>query len=527
MKHSIRIKLTLLLIFLTSSIILVSWVVNKTIGMDYYMKSEEKSLIKTYTQLKQIYWSTDNFQGSGDDFRTLREQQVDLLMSSTHFNILIVNDNFQRVYPLSERSSKMDTSMLRYLNELIKARPGDGSSVDEIFEQGYTIQKNNVKDLNGEYLDLFGIMFDRYDNKYLLILRSPIQGVQGAANISSQLFAYIGILMSVIGAIVMFWVSKKYTVPIQEMAMIANRMVHLDFDARVTRINQDELGQLGNNMNELSAKLEETISELKTANNELRKDIDQKIQIDEMRKEFISHVSHELKTPIALIQGYAEGLKDNVNDDPESREFYCEVIVDEAHKMNTMVKKLLTLNQIEFGNNVVHMERFDIVALVKNLIQASDILYKKAEATIDFQQEEPIYVWADEYMIEEVISNYLSNALHHLSEKGTITVRFEPRGNEVRVYVANTGKQIPEEELDKLWIKFYKVDKARTREYGGSGVGLSIVAATMNAHGKAYGVQNTEDGVEFYIDLDRNPTEKIQEDQTNPPSDLSKKDSNS
>lgn len=512
MKHSIRIKLTLLLIFLTSSIILVSWLVNKTIGIDYYMNSEEKNLIKTYDQLKDIYQYTDDIQTTEDSFRTIRDQKVDLLLSNTNFNILVVNSNFERVYPRAERSSKMDASLLRYLNALIQARPGDGSSVDEIFDKGYTIQKNNVRDLNGEYLDLFGVMSDQYNEKYLVVLRSPIQGVERAADISSRLFAYIGCIMSVIGAIIMFWVSKKYTAPIQEMAMIANRMVHLDFDARVAKINEDEIGQLGNNMNELSARLEETISELKTANNELQKDIDKKIQIDEMRKEFISHVSHELKTPIALIQGYAEGLKDNVNEDPESRDFYCEVIVDEARKMNIMVKKLLTLNQIEFGNNVVQMERFDIVSLVRNLIQASDILYKKVEATIDFQQEEPIYVWADEYMIEEVISNYLSNALHHLSERGTITVRFELKEQEVRVYVANTGKQIPEEELEKLWIKFYKVDKARTREYGGSGVGLSIVAATMKAHGKGYGVHNIEDGVEFYIDLDTNTKENIVEE---------------
>ena len=508
MKHSIRIKLTLLLIFLTSFIILVSWIVNRTFGIDYYMRSEEKSLIKTYHQLEEIYCTTSELAiGEDGTIRNDREQKVDVLMSNTHFNVLILNEEFEREYPKGERSNKMDKSMLLYLNDLIQARPGDGGNIDKFFEKGYIIQKNDVQDLKGEYLDLFGRIVDQDDQSHLLILRSPIQTIQAAADISSQLFAYIGISMSIIGAIVMFWASKKYTVPIQEMAMIANRMVHLDFDARVTKINQDEIGNLGRSMNELSARLEETISELKTANNELQKDIDKKTQIDEMRKEFISHVSHELKTPIALIQGYAEGLKDNVNEDPESRDFYCDVIVDEAQKMNTMVKKLLTLNQIEFGNNVVHMERFDIVALVRNLIQASDILYKKVEATIDFRQEEPICVWADEYMIEEVISNYLSNALHHLSEKGTITVRFESKETEVRVYVANTGNQIPEEELEKLWIKFYKVDKARTREYGGSGVGLSIVAATMNAHGKAYGVHNLPNGVEFYIDLDTKLTE--------------------
>lgn len=498
-RYSIQFKLTMILVFLTSSIVLVSWLANRTIGIHYYMSSEEKNLVSTYSKLKNIY-SQEYFE---------REQKVDLLISNSHFSILVVNQKLQRVYPVDERSGKMYSSMAHYLEEMFNVRPGDSEAIDKFFQNGYMIQKNNVQDLKGEYLDLIGTVQDMYGENYMLLLRSPIKTIQSAAAVSNRLFTHIAVVMTLIGAIVMYFVSWKHTRPIKEMSMIAKRMVNLDFDARVTGLHEDEIGDLGASMNELSARLEETISELKTANNELRKDIDKKNQIDEMRKEFISHVSHELKTPIALIQGYAEGLKDNVNEDEESKEFYCDVISDEAHKMNTMVKKLLTLSQIEFGNNVVQIERFDIVSLVRNLIQASDILYKKAEAKICFEQEEPIYVWADEYMIEEVLSNYLSNALHHLSEKGTITVRFEQKKEkgEVRVFVANTGNQIPKEELEKLWIKFYKVDKARTREYGGSGVGLSIVAATMEAHGKEYGVHNLSDGVEFYIDLDTNSKE--------------------
>ena len=140
----------------------------------------------------------------------------------------------------------------------------------------------------------------------------------------------------------------------------------MDFDEKYTGTDKTEISILGNNSNALSETLETTISELKTANNELLKDIEKKDKIDEMRKEFLSNVSHELKTPIALIQGYAEGLKEGINSDEESREFYCDVIMDEANKMNIMVKKLLTLNQLEFGNDVVNMERFDIVALIKN-----------------------------------------------------------------------------------------------------------------------------------------------------------------
>ena len=107
---------------------------------------------------------------------------------------------------------------------------------------------------------------------------------------------------------------------------------------------EDEVGVLGNSMNMLSETLEQALAELKEANTELKKDLEKKEQIDAMRKEFLSNVSHELKTPIALIQGYAEGLMDNINDDEESREFYCEVIVDEARKMNQMVKKIMDLN---------------------------------------------------------------------------------------------------------------------------------------------------------------------------------------
>ena len=203
------------------------------------------------------------------------------------------------------------------------------------------------------------------------------------------------------------------------------------------------------------------------------------------------------------MQGYAEGLKENISDDPESREFYCDVIMDEAAKMNKLVKNLLTLNQLESGRDEVTMERFDIVSLIRGVLQSMDIMIQQKEAKVNFEASDPVYVWADEFKIEEVVTNYTSNALNHLNGEREIEIRVLPEDDRVRVTVFNTGTPIPEEDIPKLWNKFYKVDKARTREYGGSGIGLSIVKAIMESLHQQYGVQNYDNGVEFWFTLDR------------------------
>ena len=167
-----------------------------------------------------------------------------------------------------------------------------------------------------------------------------------------------------------------------------------------------------------------------------------------------------------------------------------------------MIKKLLTLNQIEFGNNQVNFEHFDIVQVVRTVINSATLLAKQKEAQIEIDDYPQIYVWADEYMIEEVVTNYVSNAINHVDGEKKIKVSLKKTDKVVRVSVFNTGKCIPEEELDKIWIKFYKVDKARTREYGGSGIGLSIVKAIMESMNQKCGVLNHEDGVEFWFELD-------------------------
>lgn len=363
----------------------------------------------------------------------------------------------------------------------------------------YTLQKIYDTRLGDYYYELWGTL-DCGDS---IMLRLAIQGIKDNVTIFNKFITYIGIAITLIGIVVAYIFSSYFTKPIMQLSELAKKMAAMDFDARYEGNDKGEIGILGESMNYMSSRLEQNIAQLKSANLELQRDIDKKVKIDQMRTEFLSNVSHELKTPIALIQGYAEGLKEGITDDPESMDFYCSVIMDEANKMNMMVKKLLTLNQIEFGDEELVMERFDIIELVSSVVNANELRAGQKGIKIIFNQaDERIDVWSDEYKIEEVITNYISNAINHCDFEKRIEVNVKKNGDNIRVSVFNTGKNIPEEDINNIWSKFYKVDKARTREYGGNGIGLSIVKAIMDSYGKEYGVRNLDNGVEFWFDLD-------------------------
>ena len=475
--------MTLMLIIIMTSVILLSVLINLTMLKTYYTVKEKKTIKESYYQIQKVFQKD-----------TVRKNDVDEIAKTYNYRVLISDGSGTIVYSSEGEKSLMYKSLWNILNENL-----DKIS-NQIKKQGYAVMTNTNKSM-GTSINLMGYL----DGDYTVIISTPMESIQTSARLSGQFTMYVGLILIICGAVAMYLYSRQFTRPIEDMAKAANQMSHLDFDVKVPTGSDDELGRLGASINELSSKLEFTISELKTANNELQKDIEQKVQIDEMRKEFLSHVSHELKTPIALIQGYSEGLKDNILDDEESKEFYCDVIADEAKKMNRMVQKLLTLNQIEFGNDEPEMERFDINELIASVADANAIRAGQKNMSIVFDnRNEHNFVWADEYKTEEVLTNYISNALNHCDGKRAIEVRTEKseNGGTITVTVYNSGKNIADEDLERIWEKFYKTDKARTREYGGNGIGLSIVKAIMDSMGQEYGVRNVSDGVEFWFNLD-------------------------
>lgn len=367
--------------------------------------------------------------------------------------------------------------------------------------ENYMIQKTFDPRTKTMYLESWGFFSD---NSTIFIMTTPLDSIRESAAISNRFLMYVGMAVILVSSVVLYFITRRVTAPIHELSQLSEKMSNLDFEAKYEEPKHptEEISTLGHSMNVLSDKLKQTIGELKSANIRLQKDIEEKIQIDEMRKDFIANVSHELKTPIALIQGYAEGLTEGMAEEKESRDYYCEVIMDEAGKMNKMVRQLLTLTALEFGNEQTVMERFNLTELIQGVISAAGLLLSQKRITVEFDADAAVYVWGDEFKIEEVVTNYLNNAVNHAEGEKRIIIRMEQNESEVRVSVYNTGQHIPGEDLDNLWTKFYKVDKARTREYGGSGIGLSIVKAIMESHHKKYGVRNLEGGVEFWFTLD-------------------------
>ena len=535
--HSIKFKITLLLVVTVTCLVAMLIGFNSIFSEKVYMNRKQKSMINSYENVNEIMQKYTDLQIDKDTMCADMEN----ISTAKGISVLVVDSSWCTIYVSTQGDdSMMERLRMSIFNGDIFKNNGSQDKAPEPKDQeddsdnpadkddkkehrkrlediidmsgtslvenrtiissndNYTLQKVYDERLGDYYLEIWGTL----DNGYSIILRTPIQGIKDNVNISTTLIKYVGGAILAVGIIAAFVVSTYITRPIKQLSNIAEKMSEMDFNARYEGSDKGEIGLLGKSMNNMSEKLEQNIAELKKANLELKKDIDKKEKLEIMRTDFLSNVSHELKTPIALIQGYAEGLKEGITDDPESMEFYCDVIMDEANKMNTMVKRLLTLNQIEFGNDEPEMERFDINELIASVADANAIRAGQKNMSIVFDNRN--FVWADEYKTEEVLTNYISNALNHCDGKRAIEVRTEKseNGGTITVTVYNSGKNIADEDLERIWEKFYKTDKARTREYGGNGIGLSIVKAIMDSMGQEYGVRNVSDGVEFWFNLD-------------------------
>lgn len=488
---SVKVKLFITLSSTILLIIIFLIIVNNFALENFYLYNKQNTL-------KAVYETINNYYENPNQDKDI-ESELEKLSVKNNFDILVKDNKGINVYTTNKNFS----SVIGNINDILdKFNTNKGKELES--NDKFVIKKQQDLKNGLSYIMLSG----KLDNGYFLYIRIPVTSIQDSVKISNNFLLLMAGFTILIASIMVSIVSRKFTEPILELNNIAKKMSNLDFSQKYKITNaKDEINDLGKSINTMSDKLEKTIKQLRSSNIELERDIEEKSKIDEMRKTFISDVSHELKTPIALIQGYSEGLLENVNTDEKSRKFYAEVILDETNKMDKLVKQLLELMKLEYGKREFNNKEFNIVELEKEVIRKANVMVEGKQAEILFDSNQEIQVFADDFYIEQVLTNYLTNAIKNVEEMYgekyiKISNEIKSEENKVCIKVFNTGKNISEENLNRIWNRFYKADESRHREDGGTGIGLAFVKAIMSNYDNKYGVRNLENGVEFYFELD-------------------------
>lgn len=451
---------------------------------------------------------------------------VILIINTTCLGDFYFYNEKSKMASTAEYLDSLDLKSGVYLGTVGKLETENNISIDIYFSDGnplYLSPKNLIPtggntiviehstEKNGAVLDIresSGIQY--IDYKYTLSDGIEIEIFSILANVEANAeialyFVWASVLFIFIVVIIFFIIySKSFTKPLIQMSKITEKMSNMDFSERVAVKSNDEIGNLASSINNLSSSLDITLQDLNQKNKKLQDDIEKKQTLDELRKEFISSISHELKTPIAIVRGYAEGAELMLQSgDAENAAEYCGVIIKESEKMNALVMELLELSRFEIGDSRLEIENFSLYDFVHDYTDSEKIVFEENGIKCETDIPKDLRCQGDLIKLNMVLNNFVSNAVSHTDKEKLIRIYCEERAEKVRIFVYNTGKAIAEEDIDKIWDSFYRADKARSRKEGRFGLGLSIVSAIQNLHGNEYGVFNSESGVTFWFDADR------------------------
>lgn len=494
--HSLQFRFFSCIALASAIFVIVMLLLNLLFFQQYYLLQKKAKLTDTY---KQIYlqYNTD----IDIPIDTLQE-----LENRYGIRISILNTFGQSVYDTiyqHDRESRISSTLMDPFGRSIYVY-----DEAELQEKGYTFSRLNEVNGKTSSIALIGML----KNHNTILLRIPTTALQEDQSVNFIFLIFSGLIALLVCLISGYLIGRNFTRPISEMTEVADSIARLDFSKKYTGKDRDELGELGRSLNQMSDILESSIEEMQQMNAQLQREIEEKQHIDDMRREFIVNISHDLKTPIALIQGYAEGLRVGINESEEDKNDYCDIIIDEAKRMNHLVRQLLDLSRIELGNTVPNLSEFDAYELAEAVVEKTQVMWQEKHLHVDLSGIGEEVLCADYDMLERAVINYMTNAIDHTPEGGTIRLATTVDTRHIVLTVRNQGSTLAPEEMDKIWDKFYKLDKSRTRiSGGGSGIGLSIVRAIMRAHDGGCGVRNVEDGVEFYLSLPRTESTQLPE----------------
>lgn len=335
------------------------------------------------------------------------------------------------------------------------------------------------------------------DTHYIFALTS-LQSINEAISFMNNYNIYMLFLAIFLILLLSFLYSKMIATPLIRMNKAAKQMAELDFDVYCDIKTGDELESLSDSLNILSDNLQHSLAELQEANSALIEDIEREKEQERIRRDFVANISHELKTPLGIMKGFAEGIKDGIFEN--KKEYYLDVIIDEIEKMNILILDMLEVSALESKAYTLSEENFDINSLITKLNTRFDPLFKKHNLALELSLESNTVI-GDKLKIEQVLMNLISNAIRYSNSNETIRIKTISNKAYTRISIENTGTHIPEADLPKIWDRFYRVEKSRNKSKGGTGLGLLIVKNILELHNYNYGMKNTIDGVEVFFEM--------------------------
>ncbi|MEK5404953.1 HAMP domain-containing sensor histidine kinase [Paenibacillus sp. FSL W8-0439] len=331
----------------------------------------------------------------------------------------------------------------------------------------------------------------------LLFTVTSLQEISETNEALRWFYLYLGIGGFALILILSLFYSRMVTRPLITLNNTAKRMAKLDFTAHTPIRQNDELGSLSYSMYTLSQNLDTALRELQEANQQLVEDMEQKQRMEAVQQDFFANASHELKTPLSIIKGFAEGLQDGVS--AGKQDHYMKVIVEEADKMERLVKDMLDLAKLESGTLKLRKTTFILSELVEEVVDKLFHLLKEKQLEVVIIPANELPIHADIGWMEQVIINFVVNAIRHAEEGSSITIRIEGSGEVNTFSIENKGETIPDDQLELIWNRFYRAELSRSRQTGGTGLGLSIVKRILDLHEFRYMAENTKDGVRFVV----------------------------
>lgn len=461
------------------SIIGIDIIANNYLLDNFYLKNKQKNIINVAQEIDQ---NTSNL--FDDEFLRGLERTCHI----QNLSLLVVDEETTPVlyFYSKEEETETKTRLNMYIAETNRS--------DRVFDN----VKNETLGIN--YIEVCG----KLSNGYFYLIKTPIESIKESSALSIRFLLYITAILLPVSIVIMLIVVENITQPLKKLTKVSTKISSLDFSEKVCIEGSTEIVELGKNFNKMSDELEKNIGELKTANAKLQDDLVKKQQLEKMKNDFMSSVSHELKTPIAIISGYAESLADNIVDEPEDIKFYSETIYDEAQKLSDMVQQILTINKMEFHEAEINIQRINIYNVIEEIVAPMQKIISDKNLDFQININKNQTVWTDESLIKQIVSNYITNAIDHVNVNGKVTVDLEEYDNKYKLKVFNTGSNIADEYKDMIWEKFFKIDKSRHREFGGTGLGLSLVSTFAKVLNQEYGFQNLRNGIVFYITCDKN-----------------------